>query len=293
MIFRGSGTALCTPFTNEGVNFSTLEKLIDFQISEGSDALIICGTTGEPPTMTKSEKAAVIECGIKKVANRVPVIAGVGGNNTADCVAMAKIAKDLGADGLLAVTPYYNKCSKSGLIGHFYAIADATDLPVVLYNVPSRTNVNITPDTYVELIAHKNIVAMKEASCDICQIANYARVGRGKDVALYSGNDDHIVPVLSMGGVGVITVLGNIMPRYTHDMVMAYLEGDVEKARDMQLDVLPLVAALFCEVNPIPVKTALKLMGFDMGPFRLPLCEMDFHNKERLVNEMKTLRLLD
>ncbi len=291
MIFKGSGVAICTPFNSSGVNYDTFERLIQLHLDEGTDALVVCGTTGEPSTMTTKEKCGTIKFAVQQVNGKIPVIAGVGGNNTADVLESAKRAQDCGADAILAVTPYYNKCSKSGLRKHFLALADTTDLPIVIYNVPSRTAVNMDAQTFCELAEHKNIAAVKEASADISQIADYARLCRGK-ADLYSGNDDHIVPLLSLGGIGVISVLANIMPRYTHDMVMAFLEGDVAKARDMQLEVNPLVSALFCEVNPIPVKTALGLMGYDMGEFRLPLCEMEPQNVEKLKTEMDKLGLL-
>jgi 4-hydroxy-tetrahydrodipicolinate synthase len=291
MIFQGSGVAICTPFNSGGVNYDTFERLIRLHLDEGTDALVVCGTTGEPSTMTAEEKHGAIQFAVRQVNGRIPIIAGVGGNNTADVLESAKRARDCGADALLAVTPYYNKCSKAGLRRHFLALADATDLPIVIYNVPSRTAVNMDAQTFCELAEHKNIAAVKEASANISQIADYARLCRGK-ADLYSGNDDHIVPLLSLGGIGVISVLANIMPRYTHDMVMAFLNGDAATARDMQLEVNPLVGILFCEVNPIPVKTALDLMGYDMGGFRLPLCEKEPQNAEKLKIEMDKLGLL-
>jgi len=292
MIFKGSGVAICTPFTDDAINFDTFGKLIDFQLENGTDALVVCGTTGEPSTMTGDEKCSVIDYAVKKAANRVPVIAGVGGNNTADVVASAKSAQECGADGLLAVTPYYNKCTRKGLMGHFRAVADAVDIPLILYNVPSRTGVNMNASTFCELASHKNIAAVKEASSNISQIGEYARVSKGK-ADIYCGNDDHIVPVLSLGGIGVISVAANIIPKYIHDMVHKFLEGDIEEARDMQLDLMPLADALFCEVNPIPVKTALRLIGFEMGPLRLPLCEMESDTLERLIVELKKFELID
>ncbi len=285
MIFKGSGVAICTPFTQDGINFEAFEKLIRFQLKEGTDAIIVCGTTGEPSTMSEEEKREVIAFCIKTVAKKVPVIAGIGGNNTADVIKWAKIAKELGSDGLLAVTPYYNKCSKTGLEAHFTAVADATDLPVILYNVPGRTGVNITPDSFEKLAKHKNIVGIKEASGNISQIADMARVA-GENAAVYSGNDDHVVPVLSLGGIGVISVLANIAPAYMHEMVYSYLNGDTKKACEMQLSINPLSASLFSEVNPIPVKTALRDMGFDMGPLRLPLCDMADSTYKILKQEM-------
>lgn len=292
MIFRGSGVALVTPFTENGVAFDTLEQLVEFQIENGTDALIACGTTGEPSTMTDEEQRSVIDCVVKTAAGRVPVIAGVGGNNTAHVIACAKAAQDVGASALLAVTPYYNKCTNAGLIAHFNALADSTDLPVILYNVPSRTGVNICPAVYESLCCHDRIAGIKEASGNISQIVEVARLIRGK-AALYSGNDDQVVPLLSLGGDGVISVLANIMPRYVHNMVTSYLEGKTEAARDMQLEINPMISALFSEVSPIPVKTALRVMGFNMGPLRLPLTEMDGKTYENLLVQMRRFGLCE
>ncbi len=291
MIFKGSCVALSTPFNEGGVNRPVFEKLVEFQISEGSDALLVCGTTGEPSTMTAEEKKDAIDCVVHAASGRVPVVAGVGGNNTQNCVHWARTASDLGADALLAVTPYYNKCSEAGLIAHFTAIADASDRPVILYNVPARTCVNISPAVAEKLSSHPNIVGIKEASGDISQIAGTARRTAGK-MALYSGNDDQIQPILSLGGLGVVSVLANILPRYTHDLVYAYLAGNTAKACEMQLGVLPLVSALFCEVNPIPVKTALRLMGYDMGALRLPLCEMTAAHLDNLKEQLSLFGLI-
>ncbi len=292
MIFKGSGVALATPFTEKGINFDVFEKLIEFQIANDTDALVVCGTTGEPSTMNSDEKRAAVAFVVKTADGRIPVIAGIGGNNTADVINCACHAQDSGASALLAVTPYYNKCNRAGMIAHFTAIADATNLPVIIYNVPSRTGINMSPDVFAELCSHPNIAAVKEASADICQIAEMSRLARGNAV-IYSGNDDHIVPVLSLGGVGVISVLANILPKYTHNMVTAFLEGRTSDACDMQLAVNPLVHALFSEVNPIPVKTALRLMGFDMGALRLPLSEMDCSNAQLLAARMREFGLID
>ncbi|MDL2237710.1 4-hydroxy-tetrahydrodipicolinate synthase [Christensenellaceae bacterium OttesenSCG-928-K19] len=291
MLFKGSGVAISTPFTEDAINFDTFGKLIDFHLENGTDALIVCGTTGEPSTMCYDEKCSLIDFAVKRVQNRIPVIAGVGGNNTADVIKCAQNAKDSGANAVLAVTPYYNKCTRRGLIEHFLKLANTVDLPIMIYNVPSRTGVNLTADVFDELSEHKNIDSIKEACANISQIAEVARLTRNK-ATLYSGNDDHVVPVLSLGGMGVVSVLANIMPRYMHDMVMAYLEGDTQKACDMQLAVNPLANALFCEVNPIPVKTALRLMGFEMGPFRLPLTEMEEKNYDLLVQQLKDFKLI-
>ncbi len=292
MIFTGSCVALSTPLTEKGVNFDAFEKLINFQILNNTDALLVCGTTGEPSTMTTEEKHSAIEFCVKANSSRVPVIAGVGGNNTADVISSAKHAQNAGVNALLAVTPYYNKCTTNGLKAHFNAVADSVDIPVIIYNVPSRTGVNISSDVFNDLINHKNIVAIKEASGNISQIADMAAVS-GERANIYSGNDDHVIPVLSLGGIGVISVMANIIPKYTHDMVCAYLEGNTVLARDMQLKVNPLVHALFSEVNPIPVKTALRLMGYDMGELRLPLCEMEEKNLKILKTEMKNFGLID
>ena len=291
MIFKGSCVALATPLKQSGIHFEAFEKLIEFQIKEKTDALLVCGTTGEPSTMTSEEKRDAIDFAVKTVAGRVPVIAGVGGNNTQNCMEWAKIACSLGADAILAVTPYYNKCTEAGLVAHFTAIADASDKPVVLYSVQARTNVNISPKAARKLAEHPKIAAIKEASGNISQIAEIARLTRGK-MDIYSGNDDQIQPVMSLGGLGVISVLANIMPRYTHDMVMEYLNGNTARACEMQLGVLPMVSALFCEVNPIPVKTALRLMGYEMGEFRLPLCDMADANLGILKEQLNLFGLI-
>lgn len=292
MIFKGSGVALATPFTENGIAYDTLEKLVEFQIENATDALIACGTTGEPATMTDEEQRSVIECVVKASAGRVPVIAGVGGNNTAHVISCAKAAQSAGADGLLAVTPYYNKCTNAGLIAHFNALADATDLPIVIYNVPSRTGVNICASVYEKLCCHDRIAGIKEASGNISQVVETARLTRGK-AALYSGNDDQVVPLLSLGGSGVISVVANIMPKYMHNMVMNYLNGKTDEACEMQLEINPLVCALFSEVSPIPIKTALRMMGFNMGPLRLPLTEMGDKTYENLLTQMRRFGLCD
>jgi 4-hydroxy-tetrahydrodipicolinate synthase len=291
MLFKGSCVALATPFDESGVNRPAFERLVEFQITEGTDALLVCGTTGEPSTMTAEEKRDAIECVVDKAAGRVPVIAGVGGNNTVKCIKTAKLAAALGADAVLAVTPYYNKCTEAGLIAHFTAIADASEKPLILYNVPARTCVNVSPAAAEKLAAHPNIIGIKEASGNISQIAEMARRTAGK-MEIWSGNDDQIQPILSLGGMGVISVLANIMPRYTHDLTTAYLEGDPARACAMQLQVLPLVSALFSEVNPIPVKTALRLMGFDMGELRLPLCDMAPANLSSLKEQLSLFDLI-
>ncbi len=271
-IFTGSGVALVTPFNEKGVNFDALAKLIDFQIEHKTDAIIICGTTGEASTMPDAEHLSAIEFTVKHTAGRVPVIAGAGSNDTAHGVQLCKDAAKCGADGLLLVTPYYNKASQKGLIQHYNALATATDLPVILYNVPGRTGMKIDVATAKELAKTEQIVAIKEASGDIAYTAHLA--AECPELDIYSGNDDMIIPVMSLGGKGVISVLANVVPEETHDMCQKYLDGDTAGALKLQLEYLDLVKALFIEVNPIPVKTALNLMGMEAGPLRLPLCDM-------------------
>ncbi len=290
LIFTGSAVAMVTPFQQEGLNLQALDSLIDFQLAGGTDALVVCGTTGEPSTMDISEEAVVIAHTVERVNHRVPVIAGAGSNDTAFAVMSAKQAKNLGADALLMVTPYYNKTSQQGLIRHFLTIADATDLPIILYNVPSRTGLNMQPATLRELARHENIVAVKEASGNLDQVVEIAATC--PELTLYSGNDDQVVPLLSLGGKGVISVVANILPRQTHEMVRLWLEGDCEGSRRLQLQLVPLIRALFSEVNPIPIKTALNDMGFDCGPLRMPLIEMQPETHERLRAEMKKFDLI-
>ena len=281
-IFTGAGVAIVTPMNpDESINFDRLGQIIDNQIENGTDAIVICGTTGESATMTDQEHVDCIEYAVKRVNGRVPVIAGAGSNHTSYAVWMSKEAKRVGADALLHVTPYYNKTSQTGLIRHFNAVADATDLPIILYNVPSRTGVNITPATYRELAKHPNIVAAKEASGNISQIAQIAQAC-GDELDLYSGNGDQIVPLLSLGAKGVISVLSNIMPRETHDICRLFFEGKIAESRALQLKLLPLINALFSDVNPIPVKEAMNMMGWECGECRLPLVSMQPQAKEHL-----------
>ena len=281
-IFTGAGVAIVTPMNpDESINFDRLGQIIDNQIENGTDAIVICGTTGESATMTDQEHVDCIEYAVKRVNGRVPVVAGAGSNHTSYAVWMSKEAKRIGADALLHVTPYYNKTSQAGLIRHFNAVADATDLPIILYNVPSRTGVNITPATYRELAKHPNIVAAKEASGNISQIAQIAQAC-GDELDLYSGNDDQIVPLLSLGAKGVISVLSNIMPRETHDICRLFFEGKIAESRALQLKLLPLINALFSDVNPIPVKEAMNMMGWECGECRLPLVSMQPQAKEHL-----------
>lgn len=292
-IFKGAGVAIVTPFTQDDkVNFEELGKMIDFQIAVGTDAIIICGTTGESSTLTHEEHDACIKFAVEHTAGRVPVIAGTGSNSTAEAIRLSTHAQNNGADALLLVTPYYNKATQKGLIQHYTAIANSVDLPIILYNVPSRTGVNILPQTAVTLAKNvKNIVAVKEASGNISQVAELAALADGC-IDIYSGNDDQVVPLLSLGGVGVISVLSNVMPKLTHDMVMSYLNGDVKLSRQLQLSVMNLNKALFCEVNPIPVKEALNMMGWNAGAVRSPLCEMEPQHKELLRKELAAMKLI-
>ena len=292
-IFKGAGVAIVTPFTQDDkVNFEELGKMIDFQIAGGTDAIIICGTTGESSTLTHEEHDACIKFAVEHTAGRVPVIAGTGSNSTAEAIRLSTHAQNNGADALLLVTPYYNKATQKGLIQHYTAIANSVDLPIILYYVPSRTGVNILPQTAVTLAKNvKNIVAIKEASGNISQVAELAALADGC-IDIYSGNDDQVVPLLSLGGVGVISVLSNVMPKLTHDMVMSYLNGDVKLSRQLQLSVMNLNKALFCEVNPIPVKEALNMMGWNAGAVRSPLCEMEPQHKELLRKELAAMKLI-
>lgn len=286
VLFKGCGTALITPFTNDGVDFEELRKLIEFQILEGIDSLIICGTTGESSTMSLEEKKSVIEFSIKIANGRVPIIAGTGGNNTKEVINLSKYAESVGADGLLLVTPYYNKTTQNGLISHFTEVAKSVSLPIILYNVPSRTGLNIEPETCLELSKIPNIVGIKEASGNISQVAKITNLCQD-NLAIYSGNDDQIVPILSLGGLGVISVLSNIYPKYVHDLVMDYLTGNWQKATASQVYAIPLINALFSEVNPIPIKYAVNKIGFKAGLPRLPLVELSDKNKEKIDLIMK------
>lgn len=290
-VFTGCGTALVTPFTEDGLNLPAFGRLIDWQIDSHADALIVCGTTGEPSTMSAAERDKAIGFAAERTHGRVPVIAGVGGNDTREVIAAAERAQALGADALLAVTPYYNKTTQAGLIAHFTALADAVALPVILYNVPSRTGLNILPATLDILADHPHIAAVKEACGSIQQITELFRVCHDR-LAIYSGNDDHIVPFLGLGGEGVISVVSNVCPRETHDLVARFHAGDLQASRELQFKLNPLVDALFCEVSPIPVKTALNLMGMQVGPLRLPLVPMDPDNRQRLELAMQALGVL-
>lgn len=285
ILFKGCGTAISTPFDDNGVNLKEFERLIEFQIQNKVDSIIVCGTTGEASTMTLEEKIATIKCAVKTSNRRVPIIAGSGGNNTKEVIEFSKTAQNLGVDGLLIVTPYYNKCTQNGLIEHYKEIAQNVSIPIIVYSVPSRTGVNIEPKTCFELSKIENIVAIKEASGNISQVAQIAHLC-GDNLNIYSGNDDQVLPVLSLGGIGVISVLSNVMPEYTHNMVQNFFDGKIEKATKMQLAAIPLINALFSEVNPIPVKSALNILGFDFGTPRLPLTKMSEEKEKILKNEL-------
>lgn len=286
-IFTGAGVAIVTPMKENGdVNFEKLGEILEDQIANGTDAIVICGTTGESATLTHEEHLETIKYTIDKVAKRIPVVAGTGSNCTDTARYLSVEAEKYGADGLLLVSPYYNKATQKGLIKHYTTIANAVKIPIILYNVPSRTGCNILPETVAELVSNvENIVGIKEASGNISQIAKLMQLTGGK-IDLYSGNDDQVVPLLSLGGKGVISVLSNIAPQQTHDMVEKYLQGDTEGSLKIQLDALPLINALFSEVNPIPVKKAMNLMGMEVGPLRGPLTEMEDANAEKLAKEM-------
>lgn len=292
-IFEGAGVALVTPFYPNGdVNYDKLRELLEEQIAGGTDAIISCGTTGESSTMSHEEHIEVVRFTCEVVNGRIPVIAGAGSNCTKEAIHLAQAAQKAGADGLLLVTPYYNKATQNGLIAHYTAIAEAVEIPILLYHIPGRTGVTMTPATIVRLCREvPNIVGVKEASGNFSAIAEIMNLADGC-VDLYSGNDDQIVPLLSLGGKGVISVLSNIAPRQTHDICQAFFDGDVKKSCELQLQAIPLINALFCEVNPIPVKAALNLMGEETGPMRLPLTEMEPQNQERLAGAMKAYGIL-
>lgn len=292
IIFKGAGVALVTPMNSDSsVNYDELENLIEFQIKNGTDAIISCGTTGESATLSSQERNNLIEFTVKKVDGRIPVIAGTGCNNTKQALGNSLSAEKLGVDGLLIVTPYYNKTSQSGLIKHYEYIADRVKTPIILYNVPSRTGVSIKPQTYLKLSKHENIVAVKEASGDISSLAETISLCKD-NLAVYSGNDDQTVPILSLGGIGVISVFSNICPKECHDMVQSYFDGDTEKSKEIQLKYLKLMNAMFCDVNPIPVKEALNLMGFNTGRCRMPLDILSKSNYEKLKEILEEYSLI-
>lgn len=290
ILFKGCGTAICTPFDENGVNLKEFEKLVEFQIQNNVDSIIVCGTTGEASTMTMEEKIATIKCAVNTSSGRIPIIAGTGGNNTKQVIETSKIAQELGVDGLLIVTPYYNKCTQNGLIEHYKEIAKNVNLPIIIYSVPGRTGVNIEPKTCLELSKIENIVAIKEASGNLSQVAEIAHLC-GNDLNIYSGNDDQVLPVLSLGGIGVISVLSNVLPQYTHDMVQNYFDGNIAKSTKMQLDAIPLIKTLFSEVNPIPAKAALNNIGFNFGVPRLPLTKMSVEKEAILKNELAKFKI--
>ena len=285
MLFKGCGVALVTPFKDGKVDFDKLGELVEYHIEEGTDAIIVCGTTGEASTMSDNEQMDTIKYVVEKANKRIQVIAGTGSNNTHHAIELSKKAQDLGVDGLLVITPYYNKSTQKGLIAHFTAIANSVKLPIILYNVPGRTGVNIAAVTVKELSKVENIVAIKEASGDISLVAEIARLVP-KGFGIYSGNDDMILPLLSLGGCGVISVVANICPKDTKAIVTKFFEGDIEGSCKLQLDMKPLIDALFIEVNPIPIKTAMNLLNFKMGSLRLPLVDMSEGNLEVLKREL-------
>ncbi len=292
-IFRGAGVAIVTPFKADGeVNYEEFAHQIEFQIANGTDAIIVCGTTGEASCLSHEEHLACVNFAVRQVNHRIPVIAGTGSNCTDTAVYLSTEAEKMGVDGLLLVTPYYNKATQKGLIDHFTIVANAVRIPIILYSVKSRTGVNIEPETAAALINNvPNIVGIKEASGNISQVARIMALTNGK-CDLYSGNDDQVIPVLSLGGIGVISVVSNVAPSYVHNMVMNYLNGQTEDARRMQINELDICEALFCEVNPIPVKHAMNIMGMNAGPMRRPLSPMEPQNLERLKNSMKGFGLI-
>ena len=287
-IFTGSAVALVTPFLENGdVDYDKLKELVEFHIAHKTDAIVICGTTGEASTLSHEEHLECVKKCVEFADHRIKVIAGTGSNCTATAIYLSTEAESYGVDGLLVVTPYYNKATQKGLIAHFTAVANSVDVPIILYNVPSRTGCNIQPATAAYLAKNvKNIVGIKEATGDLSQIAKMMSLADGQ-LELYSGNDDQVLPILSLGGLGVISVLSNVAPKETHDMVMKFLEGDTKGAAEIQLKAIPLIHALFSEVNPIPVKAALNLMGKEVGPLRMPLSEMEDANKAKLAEELK------
>lgn len=291
-IFTGAGVALVTPMNQDGtVNYEKIKELIEFQLANDTDALIICGTTGEASTLSDEAQIECVRYAVEVTNGRVPIIAGAGSNDTAHCIELSKACEAVGADALLLVTPYYNKATQKGLIQHYTLIANSVKLPIILYNVPGRTGCNIAPATVLELSKVENIVAVKEASGNLSQVAEIAAICP-PDFDIYSGNDDQILPIMSLGGKGVISVLSNIAPKQTHDMAAKFLAGDIKGAIELQLGAIELISAIFCEVNPIPVKTALNLMGYEVGPLRLPLCDMEPKNLETLKSAMKNYGLL-
>jgi 4-hydroxy-tetrahydrodipicolinate synthase len=290
-IFKGSGVAIITPFTDIGVDYKKLEELLEWHVSEGTDAIIICGTTGEATTMSEDEKKETIKFTVDVIKNRIPVIAGTGSNDTTKSINMSKYAESVGVDALLIITPYYNKTNNEGLIKHFESINNAVNIPIIAYNVPSRTNVNITPEQLLRLSSLNNIVAIKEASGNISQIAKMKALC-GDKIDIYSGNDDQIIPIMSLGGLGVISVAANIVPKVIHNITSEFLSGNYNDALKLQLDYLELCNVLFIETNPIPIKTALNLLSKNVGNLRLPLYEMDNKNKDKLIKTLEIYNLI-
>ena len=292
-VFTGAGVALITPMHEDGsVNYDKLAEVIEYQIANHTDSIIICGTTGEAATLSTEEHIEVIKFCIEQVKHRIPVIAGTGSNCTSSAIELSQEAQNVGADALLCVTPYYNKATQAGLVGHFKAVADSVKIPIILYNVPSRTGCNIKPETVAAICKEaSNVVGIKEASGDLSQVAMLMSIMDGR-LDLYSGNDDQIVPIMSLGGKGVISVLSNVAPRQAHEIAADYLAGDVKGASRKQLEAIELIKALFCEVNPIPVKHAMNLMGMEVGPLRMPLSPMEPKNLETLKNAMKNYGIL-
>jgi 4-hydroxy-tetrahydrodipicolinate synthase len=289
-VFKGSGVAIVTPFNERGVDFKKLEELIEWHINSKTDAIIVCGTTGEASTMSDQEKKETIKFVVDVVNKRLPVIAGTGSNDTAATISMSKWAEKIGVDGLLVITPYYNKTTQKGLVEHFSAISSSVTSPIIIYNVPSRTGLNINPPTLLKLCSIQNIVAIKEASGNISQIVQIKALC-GDNLDIYSGNDDQVIPILSLGGIGVISVIANIIPTDIHNMCELYFQGNHEQALKIQLNSLALNNSLFTETNPIPVKTSMNLMGMEVGPLRLPLCEMDDNNLQTLKNELRAYNI--
>ena len=289
--FKGACVAIVTPFDETGINFTELGRIIDDQIANGTDAICITGTTGEAATMNDAEHRAAIKFAVEHVAGRVPVIAGTGSNDTAYAVELSRYAQTVGVNAVLLVTPYYNKCTQKGLVAHYTKIADAIDIPAIVYNVPGRTGVDIKPETYAKLSKHPRIVAAKEANGDLTSVLRTRKLC-GDDLAIYSGNDDQIIPILALGGKGVISVLSNVAPRDTHLICQNYFDGNVDEAARLQIDYCDLIDALFCEVNPIPVKVAMRLLGWNVGQLRMPLCEPDAAHVEQIKAALKAHGLL-
>lgn len=289
-LFIGAATALVTPFKNDVIDFEKFGELINWQISENIDALVIAGTTGEASTLNDAEHKSLMKYAVEKIDKRVPAILGTGSNDTMHCLEMCRYAQDIGADALLLVTPYYNKTTQEGVVMHYTYIADRVNIPIIIYNVPSRTGFCISVESIVELSKHKNIIGIKEASGNISFVAKIAS-SVDKDFLIYSGNDDMIIPILSLGGKGVISVVSNVLPKQTHNMVMEYLNGDIHSALDIQLNLLNFINALFIETNPIPVKTCMNLLGCDVGELRMPLCNMNEKNKETLIKSIMEIGL--